>query len=205
MRARHDPGEREPHANPEDRHGEEQDPPVGELGDRRGQRQPECAADAHGGTHQRDRFTSPLPGKDVVEDRDSQRHHSARDPLQAAPENHHPTCTAAAASSEPAMKKPSAISRMSFFPYMSASRPLIGVEIAPARSVIVMIHEARAGLVSNIAGSSPLRGTMRVCSRETSTPPAERTTMSVPGRVSEAGEVTRRSAEVVRGTRAFYS
>jgi len=74
-------------------------------------------------------------------------------------------------------------------PYISARRPVIGVETAPASRVTVMIHDAFAAEVLKICGSWVMSGMMRVCARETNTPPAARAAMMKPGRTGSAGGV----------------
>src|SRR5690625_4717108 len=85
------------------------------------------------------------------------------------------------------MKVTRASRSISFLPYRSARRPVIGVETAPASRVTVMIHDAFAAEVLKICGSWVMSGMMRVCARETKTPPAARAAMTGPGRTGGEG------------------
>ena len=62
----------------------EQHPPARVLGDRRGDRQAEAAADAHGGADQGDGGAELLRRQDVPQQGDAERDHAHADALQAA-------------------------------------------------------------------------------------------------------------------------
>ncbi len=79
-----------------------------------------------------------------------------------------------AATTQPTAMMMSRASMMRRLPYMSPSRPLIGVEIAAASSVAVSTHDESARLVLSSSGSSGMIGVTTVCMNAAMSPVAAR-------------------------------
>src|SRR5690606_13410791 len=87
-----------------------------------------------------------------------------------------------AAMSEPTVSSAAHAISSRFGPYMSPSRPNIGVATQAVIKVAVMTHEALVGLVFSSRGSSGISGMTKVCINDTQMPAADRAAMRSPGR-----------------------
>jgi hypothetical protein len=86
-----------------------------------------------------------------------------------------------AATIEPATSMARQISSIRRLPNMSARRPTVGMDTAPASRVAVMAQEVSAAEALSRCGSCGSRGMTKVCCRETVMPASARTVMSSRG------------------------
>ncbi len=104
----------------------------------------------------------------------------------ASPCNTRPTITGISASdtahnTEPATSETRLPTSTLRLPYMSPSRPAIGVTTAAASKVAVITQEASDGSASRRRGSCGMIGTTSVCMSDTTTPLNAITPVTTPG------------------------